>query len=373
MTASGRDLRYEAARRLRAAMLRVVGWGRVAGARLTGRRFACMALAGKSTYNITVNADLSVSCNCNDSYGRGRIGDLRSGSLREVLAGRRATAFRATLAQGVLPIPECATCPELTTLPASAVPHPEAPVTDPRGVQLETIGGCNLSCIGCERRERPLLRQKMPLEALQHIAAELADMRIGEVSLYSLNEPFLSRNILDEIRAIRAALPDARLGTSTNGVPVDSDDKRTAALLLDDIVFSIDGCDQVSAERYQAGIDFAAAYANMAALVAARDTVRAPTRIVWKYVLFRWNHRPDQIARALDLGRAAGVDRMVFVSTMTPLYGFAWNYFLHPLWRRIGTRVGRWHWVDPRAPERPTGPPLVQRVGRQLSPSILAD
>jgi len=371
MSRSGRDLRYEAAKRIRAGMLRTAGLFRTVRARATGKRFHCKALAGESTYNLTINADLSVSCNCNDSYGRGRIGDLRTQSLREVLSGSKAVGFRTALAGGRLPIPECATCQDLVAVPASEAPLRANALKDPRGVLMETVGGCNLACIGCERRERPLRSQKLAIGAVRRVADELAGMGIAELSLYSLNEPFLSRNFLEEVQAIRAALPHVRMGTSTNGVLVDSDEKRRAALHFDDIVFSIDGVDQQSAERYQKGMDFAAAYANMAALVAARDASGASTRIVWKYVLFRWNHRRGQILRALELGRRAGVDRMVFVSTLTPLYGFAWNYHVDPLWRRIGTRAGRWHWVDPAAPESPSGPPVLpvrRTVGAMAAP-----
>jgi len=46
-------------------------------ARLRGQRFACRALAGESDYNLTINCDETVSCNCQDYNGSGHIGDLK--------------------------------------------------------------------------------------------------------------------------------------------------------------------------------------------------------------------------------------------------------------------------------------------------------
>ena len=45
-------------------------------ARLRGQRFYCRALGGESEYNLTINCDLTVSCNCQDYNGSGHIGDL---------------------------------------------------------------------------------------------------------------------------------------------------------------------------------------------------------------------------------------------------------------------------------------------------------
>src|SRR5256885_16649349 len=53
-------------------------------ARLRGQRFYCSALAGESEYNITVNCDLTVSCNCKDYNGSGDIWDLNKNSFPEV-------------------------------------------------------------------------------------------------------------------------------------------------------------------------------------------------------------------------------------------------------------------------------------------------
>jgi len=50
-------------------------------AKITGQKYYCHALAGESEYNLTINSDLTVSCNCQDYNGSGHIGDLKTDSL----------------------------------------------------------------------------------------------------------------------------------------------------------------------------------------------------------------------------------------------------------------------------------------------------
>src|SRR5689334_3344202 len=73
-------------------------------ARLRRQGFYCAALQGQSDYNITINSDLTVSCNCQDYNGSGHIGDLNQHSFQEVFFGPVAQNFRGALAKGRLPI-----------------------------------------------------------------------------------------------------------------------------------------------------------------------------------------------------------------------------------------------------------------------------
>src|SRR5271165_5607722 len=78
-----------------------------AKARLRGQAFYCAALHGQSDYNITINSDLTVSCNCQDYDGSGHLGDLKQTSFENVFHGPVAKSFREHLAQGKLPIKAC--------------------------------------------------------------------------------------------------------------------------------------------------------------------------------------------------------------------------------------------------------------------------
>jgi sulfatase maturation enzyme AslB (radical SAM superfamily) len=297
-------------------------------AKAQDKRFRCRALSGDSDYNITINADLSVSCNCEDSRGEGRIGSLKNATLREVFAAPPAMELRKKLARGEIPISRCTRCSDFERIPATEA---ERWVHDYRlptkGIMLETNANCNLSCLACYRVRRPLERTKMRLTDVRRVARQLYELRIEHIALFALGEPFTSNNILDEMRALREEHPTLKIGTCTNGVLVDTQAKLDAALEMDEIGFSIDGCDQQTASRYQVGTDFAKAYANISALVRHRARAGYGPHIEWKYVVFRWNDRAEHVARTVELARAAGVDTLSFWHTFSPVYGISARFF----------------------------------------------
>src|SRR2546423_13270906 len=90
-------------------------------ARLRGQRFSCRALAGESEYNLTINCDQTVSCNCQDYNGSGHIGDLKKNTFEEVFFGSVAQRFRTELAKGKLPIMSCTRCGDLMRVRKSEV------------------------------------------------------------------------------------------------------------------------------------------------------------------------------------------------------------------------------------------------------------
>jgi uncharacterized Fe-S cluster-containing radical SAM superfamily protein len=281
----------------------------------------CRALAGESDYNICVNSDMTVSCNCQDFDGTGHIGDLRSESLEEIFLGERVSRLQAALASRSFPTSVCRFCREVAPIPAER--RRDGPVSaglPVRGIMVENTALCNLRCGLCHRADLLALRRQasMSLEDVAQVAKMVAEYRIELVSYFNLGEPFLSRSILAEVTTLREYNPDIKLFTSTNGVLLDSEEKLAAALLMDYVYFSIDGTSTDMVVRYQVGGDFERSFQNMTSLVEARErllarcpTARAP-RIEWKYVLFRWNDDVEHLTRALDLGRQAGVDRISF-------------------------------------------------------------
>lgn len=64
---------------------------------VTGRAFYCDALAGKSSYNISINGDMTVSCSCQDRDGSGFLGDLRANTFDQIFSGAIANRFRRKL------------------------------------------------------------------------------------------------------------------------------------------------------------------------------------------------------------------------------------------------------------------------------------
>jgi organic radical activating enzyme len=327
---------YFARKTLRSA----VRWYLQSRAFLTGKRFCCSALAGKSSYNIGINSDLSVSCNCRDWDGAGRLGSLRENTLEEVFASTAAKAFRRKLAAGRLPILACAPCPELRLVSPEEARQEEVNYHVPsRGIMVENTSLCNYRCVSCSREKLVAARKaaSWSTEDLKTVAATIKKHRIETVAFFNLGEPFAHKHVFHQIQAIRAENPSVKISSSTNGILLNTDEKREAALMLVWICFSIDGPDTRTMNKYQRGAKFEAAYENMKRLVEYRDkrSARAPL-IEWKYVLFNWNDRKEMIERAVSLARGANVDVISFWPTRAPIYGISWRYYLSPFFRKIG-------------------------------------
>ena len=322
-------------------------------AKLSGRKYYCRALHGESEYNLTINSDLTVSCNCQDFDGSGHLGELRTHSFEDVFFGPVARKFRNDLANGILPISTCARCGELQRLAARGVAPP--PVRLPhRGILLENTVRCNVDCIGCARANAAGLRMdnrlQMSLEDMEGISQLMNRLGMEQISFLNLGEPFLSPNIAAELRILRRLNPDCRILTSTNGVLLNNDAKREAALAFNHISFSVHGITDGMAAKYMHRGSFTKAYAAMQAMAEYRNSRGLSQPILeWKYLLFNWNDRPQDLARAIELARAAHLDFISFWPTNNPFYGISWRWHLGMM-KHIGVACWKGREVDLRPP-----------------------
>lgn len=335
-----RDVNYA----IRCLALWVLRRGRELHARLTGRRFYCLSLAGEVRDGIFINSDMTVSCNCQDVDGSGRLGDLRGSPFDEVFSGPAAQRLRAELAAGRLPLDRCAACFHLRLATPEQANRQLHHYRLPRGLSVENTVHCNLKCLSCCRTQ--ILRSRgsgkaMALADMEVIGQTLARLEADYCGFYNLGEPFFSRRVLEELQILRRYRPQMHILVSTNGLLLDSEEKREAALLVDHILFSIDGITTPMVRRYQRGGDFERAYENLRRLVEFRNRRKARLpRIDWKYVVFRWNDRPAHVRRAIELARHAGADSIQFVFARNPVWAISWRFLLSPFYRSLGVADG---------------------------------
>lgn len=299
-------------------------------AKLLGQSFYCKALGGESSYNIVINSDLSVSCNCTDYYGEGQLGNLHTDEFEDVFRGEKANRFRDELAKGTLPIWVCVLCQDRLKVSRKSVDLLLQSNRLPNnGIMVENNVKCNLTCTSCPRKslEKSRSSSKMLLSDIHIVAKTLKRLQMKTVAYFNLGEPFMSKTIFHELKILKEYNPETEFALSTNGQLVDSDEKREAALLLKGICFSVHGCDTRSLQKYQKGADFERAYENMRKMVQYRDSrgLKYP-QIEWKYVLFRWNDKQEQIDKAIELAKKANVDLISFWPTFSPPYAVSIRY-----------------------------------------------
>jgi hypothetical protein len=307
---------------------RMMVWWFELRAWITGRGYYCSTLAGEEDYNLTVNSDLTVSCCCQDYDGSGHIGDLRKNTFEEIYFGPVAQRFRDRLAKGKIPISTCVRCTIRRLPKGGTVPKPQLPH---RGMLLENTVLCNVDCIGCAREGAAAIRsnKRMPLEDLSRMADLVHQLKMEKLFYLNLGEPFLSPTICQELPLLRAKNPDCWIRVSTNGILLNTDAKREAALNLSNIQFSVHGISDEMCGKYMLLGSFEKAFAAMKAMAAYRDARGLSQPVLeWKYLLFNWNDHPKTIQRAIEMAKEIGVDIISFWPTHNPFYGLSWRYHL---------------------------------------------
>jgi hypothetical protein len=280
-------------------------------------KYFCNALQGNSYYNICINCDLTISCNCQDVDCSGQIGNLADASFAEIFQGETAQRFRTELSEGRFPTSVCALCTELRQIEGDNYELYLKGYQLPKdGVMIENTIICNLNCLVCDRQNLLGIRSKHKLSLIdvEMVARNLNECGIRQVCYHNQAESFCSDTILEEMQILKKYNPDILILCSTNGMLLDSDYRREAALLMDHLFISIDGSSQETVSQYQVGASFERQYGNMKTLVELRNARSSLLPVIeWKYVVFNWNDQPEHIETAIRLAHEAGIDLISFV------------------------------------------------------------
>jgi len=308
---------------------------------LKGEAFYCNALSGRSDYNICINSDMTVSCNCVDIDGSGHIGDLSVNTLEEIFQGETASRFRKLLSQGIIPIGRCLTCRELIKSPrAEAKAFVTNYTTPKRGIMVENTVQCNLKCINCQRAAILKTRKKlkMSLADIEKVAQSIKSSNIAVISFFNLGEPFMSDAIDEEISILKKYNPNTPIYVSTNGLLLNRENKREAALKMDYVFISLDGATNESVRKYQAGGNFEITYKNAKELIRLRNSRNLVKPVIeWKYVVFNWNDSEAEIEKAVELARAANFDLLSFWAGDGSPAQISTRFINHEYFKKLGS------------------------------------
>jgi organic radical activating enzyme len=278
--------------------------------------YYCRALTGMSNYNISINSDLSVSCNCQDRRGEGIIGTLNgTNTLRSVFLSEKANTMRTQLANGKLPIEICSGCQELCAAPKYIAEYYSKHIEMPaNGIMLENCSSCNYNCKYCSRKELSKVRMSsiISVDNMKYIANEIKENKIKHILFFKLGEPFFDKEIYRKLQILRETNPGIEITTSTNGLLIDNSEKVAAALMFDYIYFSIDGINTEMQNKYQRGADFDKIMDNVKMIVKGRGSSTKPV-LAWKYVVFSWNDAVEHINEAFKKTVEIGFDRLLFM------------------------------------------------------------
>jgi len=106
-------------------------------------------------------------------------------------------------------------------------------------VEIETINRCNGNCSFCPVNRKNDTRKiaKMSRSLFENIIEQLADIDYkGKLALFSNNEPFLDKNIIEKHEYARKKLPNARMHLFTNGTLLTIDKFKKIVEYLDELI-----------------------------------------------------------------------------------------------------------------------------------------
>lgn len=273
--------------------------------------YICKVLAGLAPYDLSVNADMTVSCNCMLRSG-GKLGDLREQTLAEIYSSEDVSMMRKDLLNGYLPTVSCyMRCNELVQVPKSYATYFLKHYTVPRVIMYESVSACNLKCTGCFNQY--IERKKTTIEDTIKFAEECKKEGIDTVHMFKYGEPFIDTEIGEKIDIIREYNPEIKIIISTNGVLLDVGNNMENALKVNRLIFSLDGIDDETVLGFQKNSQFDRVYDNMCRLVQLRNKANVDSlSIVWKYVLFEHNDSDEMIDKVFEMAQYAGVDSIEF-------------------------------------------------------------
>jgi len=311
-----------------------------------------------------VHANGDVVCSIIDGRGDYVIGNVHRQSLHEIFTSDRATRLRRlVLSSRDAYCPAIGkTCP-LKSIDRDSSEEPHVQL---RFIAIEPTTACDLRCLSCPIRDfsgdvswrdaytdgglsflawdglrrtkqhsadavrhalpflrdkepaqlarvvAPLLRGRidrrartgtLPIDVLTRVVDE-AGSALERVDLFNYGEPFLYRHLVDALRHIRRTRPAPTIEISTDGMQVRETVEAAivSERLLDWILFSIDGCDADSYGRYRIGGVFDTAFANLVRF--HKRAAGTGIKVIWQYVVFRWNDSDDHFRRAIALANS---------------------------------------------------------------------
>jgi hypothetical protein len=217
-----------------------------------------------------INSDLTVSCNCQDYDGSGHLGDLRKNSFEEIFFGPVAQKFRDDLAKGKF------------RFHLLALRRFEAAEKKPRAAEVATAASRNASGkhghlqrglhrLRARGRGERARRQDDAAGRVGPDGRPRGRLKMERIFYLNLGEPFLSPTICQELPLLRSKNPDAYIRVSTNGILLNTDAKREAALNLSDIQFSVHGISDAMCEKYMMRGSFEKAFDAMKKMAGYRD------------------------------------------------------------------------------------------------------
>ncbi len=183
-------------------------------------------------------------------------------------------------------------------------------------VMVEPTNICNLKCPMCPAivGKRVLHKGQLSLPHFKALMDEIGPF-VFQVQFWNQGEPFINKAFLDMVRY--AKTKGVMTITSTNGhfIPTDEKAEEVVQSGLDQIIFSMDGTNQETYEKYRVGGDFKLVIESLRRLSEARIRLKSKRPLIeLQFIVFK--HNQDEIDEIIRLAKEFKLDRLSFKTAM---------------------------------------------------------
>lgn len=182
----------------------------------------------------------------------------------------------------------------------------------PPTFMVEPTNICNLKCPMCPSGNGTMKRKTGQLDPdnFKKLIDEMGDYII-QVQLWNQGEPFLNKFFLEFVRY--AKQKGIMTITSTNGHFIRTDDDAHALIKsgLDLLIFSMDGTNQESYEKYRVGGNFNLVMETLERIARIKEKLKSNTPLIeLQFLVFK--HNQSEIDNLISISKKLNLNRLSF-------------------------------------------------------------
>jgi len=182
----------------------------------------------------------------------------------------------------------------------------------PLYLMIEPTNICNLKCPMCPSGNGEMKREfgKINFETYKKILDEIGEY-VMQVQLWNQGEPFINKSFLDFVKY--ANTKGCITQTSTNGhyIRTDEDVADVINSGLDQLIFSMDGTNKESYEKYRVGGNFDLVIETLERLARVKKELKSKTPLVeLQFVIFK--HNEAEMNELIEIAKKNNINRISF-------------------------------------------------------------
>jgi len=179
-------------------------------------------------------------------------------------------------------------------------------------LMIEPTNICNLKCPMCPSGNGEMKRKmgQLTFDNYKKLLDDVGDYLI-QVQLWNQGEPFLNKSFLDFVRY--ANDKGVMTHTSTNGhfIKTDQDAEDLIKSGIDQLIFSMDGTNQETYEKYRVGGDYQLVMDTLKRIADAKRRLHSKRPLIeLQFLVFK--HNKNEIDQIISMSQELNINRISF-------------------------------------------------------------